>query len=266
MRGWLALFVAALLTACRAANLPSRDPGPSLNVVRIVDHRGDDEVRISSVRPNETPPRLTPPPTRTPTPTPSATPTATVTPTATRTPRATATATATPSPSPTPRLGPDLRKMAAALDGVQRMRASLTGPADLTQEITPDRTRVYVNGTRPMELIVQGGEAFLRNGSFWRRYPNPPAYVLDRLDKGVAQLGAMAGLRHQYALVGTAKARAGRCFDWQVLDPLPNEPDRICQGVFDDLPYRVQRPGGVTVELYDFDQQIDVAEPWPVTD
>jgi hypothetical protein len=171
--------------------------------------------------------------------------------------------TITPTATATPRGGPDLVRMAAQFQKLQRYRASLRGPADLTQEVTPDRYRVYVNGPNPAELIVQGVDVFLRKGSFWRRLENPPADFVARLDRGIPALRQMAALKHQFALKGQIRTRAGQCFDWDVVDAGPREPIGICQGIFDDLPYRVQLAGGVTIEYYDFDQQITVPEPAP---
>jgi hypothetical protein len=268
---FLLLLLPLLVAACAssaAAQLAAGNPTPAGNVVRIYTAEGTGEELVSTAdSPRITQTKLTPPVgggTRLPTFT--ATPTATITPTVTPSPRATSTATVTPTLTPTPRGGPDLNRMVAQFQKLQRYRSTLMGPADLMQEVVPERYRVYVNGPQPAELIVQGMDVFLRKGSYWRRLENPPAELVARLDRGVPALRQMAALKHQFALKGTVRTRAGRCLDWDVVDALPKEPISICQGVFDDLPYRVQLGGGAIIEFFDFDQPIAVPVPEPQID
>ena len=264
---FLILLLPLLVVACAssaAAQLSNATPQAG-NVVRIVDAQGDSQEVVSTADggPSVTQTKLTPPAATTPLPSFTPTPTATVTATVTPSPRATSTVTVTPTATATPRGGPDLIRMATQFLKVKRYRASLRGPADLTQEVVPERYRVYVNGANPAELIVQDTDVFLRKGSFWRKLDNPPGDLVARLDRGIPALRQMVALRHQFALKGQIKTRAGQCLDWDVLDALPKEPTEICQGVFDDLPYRLQLAGGVTIEFFDFAQQITVPEPVP---
>lgn len=266
----LLLFALPLfLVACAssAAAQLGGNPTPAPNVVRILTSEGTDEELISTVdHPTIGQTKPTPLPKSSPLPTFTPTPTATVTSTVTPTSRATSTATVSPTATPTPRAGPDLNRMVARFQKLRRYRASLTGPADLVQEIVPERYRVYVNGPNPAELIVEGGDVFFRRGSYWQWMDNPPAEMVARLDRGIPALRPMAARKHHYVLKGTVRARAGRCLDWDVVDALPREPVSICQGVFDDLPYRIELAGGTTVEFFDFDQPITVPPPEPRVD
>ena len=261
----LLLLLPLFVLAC-ASRLPSLADEQSRNqpIVRLLTDQGGDQTLVTNgPGSSQAPGKLTPPPTSTVTPTGTVTPTATITPTVTRTPRATATVTATPTATATPRGGPDLVRMVGQFARVQRYRATLTGPANLTQEVVPERMRVLVSAPQQLELIVQDQDVFLRRGSFWQRLDDPPADYVARLDRGIPALQQMAALKHQYELQGTVRARAGRCLDWNVADARPKEPISICQGLADDLPYRIQLAGGATVEFYDFDQQITVLQPWP---
>lgn len=263
----LLLCALPLVVAACASNAPVQpNEPPPARAVRILTSEGGEQTLVTTDPPGRStgkPSPLVAPPTFTRTVTPTITPTGTVTPTVTRT-RATSTATITPTTTPTPRAGPDLTRMAQQFGKVERYRAQLTGPAILTQEVVPERYRVLIGGAQPAELIVQDEEVFLRRGSFWQRLDDPPLDFTARLDRGIPALEQMARLKHQFRLKGTVRARAGRCLSWDVVDALPREPITICQGELDDLPYRVELPGGTTVEYYDFDQPIVVPEPYPI--
>ena len=71
------------------------------------------------------------------------------------------------------------------MKGVERLRMTVTGSIELVEEITPERMRVLVVGARPFDLILEGGEVFLRNGSVWRRLASPPRLPLVTREKCV---------------------------------------------------------------------------------
>jgi hypothetical protein len=255
-RQWPAVASCAIVglvaLAC-TSNLPPTPVGPGTPfAVSVVQSTGDRIETLSTLReaPKPTTPSPTLSPTRTPSPTPTATPTQTRTPT--QTPRPTATVTITL----TPVTGPNFRGLFEAWARLARYRASLIGPAILTQEVVvPDRMRVYVTGDPPAELLVFRDEVFQRRGSFWLPAPATSGEYLEQLGRHVERLST---LRHFYSQRGTIRARAGRCIDWEVVDPLPGEPSSICQGLGDQLPYRIEWPGNARVEFFDFDADFDV--------
>ncbi|HEV8633710.1 MAG TPA: hypothetical protein VG370_05645 [Chloroflexota bacterium] len=256
-----------LLAACRPdpalADIP-RDPAPVPPVTRLIVQRGDERETMSTVSQEEL--SRTPTPGRTPTartsPTTSPTPTATGTPSPTATP--TATATATPTVTATPRPNPDLLHAVKAFQKIERLRAHLTGPGDLTQEYDgPAKMRVLIARPESAELLVIDGQAYLRWGSYWRPLGDPPRHVVERLDELVPRLARVR--RSMLESRGVQRARAGRCYEWELVGNRPNEPERFCLGVTDDLPYRVVMPGGMAVEFFDFDADIQLPdEPYPI--
>jgi hypothetical protein len=260
--------LAAALAACQPAPgaFGKEDAGRQPAVVRIVRSSGEEREQTSSIAPGDQTSTPTATGTATATPTRSPTPTITLTPTprppATRTPSATPTVT----PTPTPRgQAPDL---AAAMAGFQRqeryrLRVSGGGPEVLWEIAGRDNARVVVyEPARVTELVVRGGEVFIRSGSFWLRALDPPAQVTARPDRLVAQLGRLGG--RPFRLLGQARARAGRCEDWDLTDNGPAEPISICLGEADRLPYRVVMPGGLTIEPFDFGAALEVPPPSPL--
>ena len=254
-----------LLAACRAdpalADLP-RDPSPVPPVTRLIVQRGGERETMSTIGEEEL--RRTPTPGRAPAA--STTPTTTPTPTATRTPTATATRTPTapPTVTPTPRPNPDLTHAVNSFVAIERLRAHLTGPADLTQEYDgPDKMRVVITRPESSEVLVIAGQAYLHWGSYWRPLPDPPRHVVERVDELVPRLASLrrAGLRSR----GVQRVRAGRCYEWELTDNRPEEPESFCLGVADDLPYRIVMPGGLAVEYFDFDADIQLPDsPYPI--
>ena len=255
----VAATLVVFFTACAAGSgaLNTGDSAASsAPVVRVVRSQGETTERLSSIPPGETPPAtvtMTPtvfalrPPTSTTTPTPSATRTVTVT------------ATQTVTPTPSPRGGADVLGAVTAFQSVERYRASITGPAEIIQEIDgPDKMRVFISGNQSAELIVAYGVVYQRSGGRWFRQPSASPDVINRIDRFIPPL---ANLRRTYQPIGVVRTRAGRCMDWDVMNNAPNEPISICLGVVDHFPYRLRFPGNMTVEFYDFNQQIVVPEP-----
>jgi hypothetical protein len=266
-----ALALGGLVAALAACTPPpgafgKDESAPKPAVVRIVRSSGDERESISSLAPGERTPTLTPTatptrtPTRTPTPTISRTPTPLGTATGTPTSTPTSTRTATPRPPP-----PDVAGAAASFDRLERYRVRVTGggPERLWEVAGPDRQRVYVyDQARVSELVLVADEPFIRNGSFWQRLLDPPGALAERPDELVARIGPLRG--RAFRALGPARARAGRCDDWDLTDDRPGEPTSICLGVGDGLPYRIVFPGGLTVEPFDFGATIDVPEPVPL--
>src|SRR5262249_38316066 len=155
-------------------------------------------------------------------PTPSATGTPTHTPPSTRTPTVTPTAT----PTPTPRgQAPDLAAAAASVARFDRYRLRVTGggPEVLWEIAGPERARgVVYERARVVEMVVEGGDVFVRSGSFWQRALDAPAQVAARPDRLIGQLGGLRG--RPFRLIGPTRARAGRCEDWDLTDNAPGEP------------------------------------------
>jgi hypothetical protein len=266
--GSLVLLLAACQPDPALADLP-RDPSPVAPITRLIVQRGGDRETMSTITEDEL--RLTATPGRPPSAatTRTATPTArTTTPTATASPTPSATrspaATARPTVTTTPRPNPDLLHAVSSFVVVERLRAQLSGPADLTQEYDgPDKMRVLIVRPDSAEVLVLFGQAYLRWGSYWRPLPDPPAHVVERLDGLVPRLADLrpAGLASR----GIQRARAGRCYEWEVTDNGPEEPERFCLGVADNLPYRVVMPGGLAVEYFDFDADLQLPdEPYPI--
>jgi hypothetical protein len=234
--------------------------------VRVVRSAGEERESISSLAPGERTPTPTPTatpartPTRTPTPTVSRTPTPLGTATRTATATPTVTLTATPRPAP-----PDVAGAAAAFERQERYRVRVTGGGDerLWEFAGPDRQRVFVYGqARVSELVLLADEPYIRDGSLWRRLLDPPGALAARPDvlvAGIASLGA-----RPFRPLGPARARAGRCADWDLTNNRSGEPSSICLGLVDGLPYRVAFPGGLTLEPFDFGAAIEVPEPLPL--
>jgi hypothetical protein len=263
--GGLAMLVAACQPDPALANL-ARDPAPTPPVTRLIVQRGNERETISTVGDDEL--RRTPTPGRaptvpaTPTLTPTRQPESARTPT--RIPTATLVPTAAPTVTSTPRPDPDLDQAVNGFVVLERLRAHLAGPADLTQEYDgPDKMRVLLARPEAAELLVIGGQAYLRWGIYWRPVDDPPPHVVDRLDELVPRLADLR--RSGLASRGVERARAGRCREWEVVDNQPEEPERFCLGVADGLPYRIVMPGGVTVEYFDFGADIQLPdEPYPI--
>jgi hypothetical protein len=256
-----------LLAACQPdpalANLPG-DPSPVAPVTRLIVQRGNERETMSTISEEEL--RRTPTPGRTPTAPTTRTATPTATATGTRTPTATPTSTPTalPTVTPTPRPNPDLTHAVNAFVVIERLRAHLTGPADLTQEYDgPDKMRVLIARPESAEVLVLFGQAYLRWGSYWRPLTDPPGHVVERVDGLVPRLADLrrAGLQPR----GVQRVRAGRCYEWELTDNRPDEPERFCLGVADNLPYRIVMPGGLAVEYFDFDADVQLPdEAYPI--
>ena len=254
----LAVFV-VVVAACASGPiaLDTGEPTPSTApVVRVVRSQGETTERLSTVPLIEvSAPTAFPTPTmsepKPPTPTITATPSPTWTFTVTATPTVTTT--------PTPRGGADILGAVAAFQSVERYRAALTGPADIIQEVDgPDRMRIFITGNQSAELIVAYGLVYQRSGGRWFPRPAPPGGQAERLNRFVLPL---VDLRRTYTQIAVVRTRAGRCMEWDVQSNGPNEPISICIGVNDHLPYRLRYPGGMTIEYYDFHQNMVVPEP-----
>ncbi len=255
-------MVVIIMVVCSAcASVPTAfdtgNPTPATaRVVRVVRSQGGTTERLSTVPLSEiaaptaraTPTMFEPrPPTATATPTPSWTWTVTVTPTQTVT------------PTSTPLGGANIQGAVIAFRSVERYRAALTGPADIIQEVDgPDKVRIFITGNQSNELIVAYGLVYQRSGGRWFLRSAPPGNLAERLDRFIQPL---VDLRRTYTQIGVIRTRAGRCMEWNVESNTATEPMAICIGVADHLPYRLRFPGGLTVEYYDFHQNIIVPEP-----
>ena len=259
------LAAALLLIACRpdpalAGLAPPEGREPP--VTRLIVQRGEERTLVTTADG---------PPTQTPVPTPLVRPTAS--PTAgppTRTPTRTATATptaprtTTPRATATPRPNPDLVDAVSRFQEIERLRAHTTGQRlNLTQSYDgPSKMRTQMAEPEYLEAITVDDLVWARQGSYWRPLPDPPEHLLDRADAVVETLARLR--RPALKANGVQRARAGRCYEWEVTDSRPREPTRFCLGAADNLPYRVHWQG-LVIEYFDFDADVEVPEePFPI--
>jgi hypothetical protein len=264
----LAMLVGAivLLAGCQPdpalADLapPERREPP---ITRLIVQRGGERELISTAAGEPTPP----PAASTPTPRTTPSPTGTPTPTATRTPTVTVTATVTRTPTvtATPRPNPDLDDAVDRFQTIDRLRAHVTGPKLNVTQSYDGFGKMHIQMADPeyLEAINVDGLVWVRQGSYWRPIPAPPEHLSDRADTLVPVIVALRpeSLKRN----GVQRARAGRCYEWEVTDVREDEPTRVCLGVADNLPYRLHWPDGLVVEFYDFDADVEVPdEPYPI--
>ena len=256
----------ALLVGCQPdpalADLapPERREAP---VTRLIVQRGGERELISTAagEPTHTPVPATPT-ART---SPIATGTPTRTPTRTPTPTATPTITRTPTPTGTPRPNPDVVDAVSRFQEIERLRAHVAGPKlNLTQSYDGlDKMHVQMAEPEYLEAINAFGLVWARQGSYWRPIPSPPDHLVDRADEIVPPLAKLR--RDALKSLGVQRARAGRCYEWEVTDSDASGLLRFCLGVADNLPYRMTMADGVVVEFYDFDADVEVPdEPYPI--